>query len=209
MTDPASNLWSVTSEFLKSQATRLERDLPWTLDSARPEQHQDCQTGNHSRSSPQTKHVNATKAKNYEEQKMKVGTCPQCGDYHSFIVRFNTENISANLRSCESFTSLSPKDRAEVVRSNKICAMCLDWRHERSACQKPKRTCKKKDGGERVSKAPPGALAWYHRVLREHHVLQEEEQRAHHSPQPSLPAHLLPRVPQQEHVPRPLHRRRE
>ena len=34
-----NTLWSITSEFLKSQATRLDRDLPWLLKNSSESDH--------------------------------------------------------------------------------------------------------------------------------------------------------------------------
>ena len=151
--ESSATLWSITSDYLKSQATRLERDLPWLLDSnSKAESKSPNGPPQHSGT---RQHVNAVKAKNFEEQKARHGPCIHCSEHYTIIGQGNVENISTNLKSCNKFTALSPTDRAEIVRSNKACAYCLDWRHETCLPETIETLQKKEPGQSGVQIATP------------------------------------------------------
>ena len=126
--DSTASLWTIASEFLKSESLRIEQDTPWLLDTSKEEPR-------HQQFGSSGQHVNIVRARNFEERQSRVGPCVQCSMHHTFIQRGgNLECVSCRLSSCDSFKDLSPQERASVVESNKACASCLDWTHERTEC---------------------------------------------------------------------------
>ena len=139
--NPNADPWIIAKDFLKEEAFRLESDLPWQLDGDGKE----TEKFNKFKSNSNVKQVvNAIKAKNFDDQVKKAGPCVICQEIHTFVNKNNIENLDSKVYKCPTFLEMNVTEKAEAVRDNKICAVCLDYRHERTAC-KQKKSCKKKN----------------------------------------------------------------
>ena len=78
--------------------------------------------------------------KNLKKAEEKIGKCPACDSFHYFTGSRGHKVVSDKLWACEKFSGLSLEQRVDLVIKKKACASCLSWKHERSACEKP-RTC--------------------------------------------------------------------
>ena len=84
-----------------------------------------------------------TYTKQVSEERM--GKCPVCDLYHYYISKGSKTKVkiltSSFLTGCPKYMAANVDNRLNMIVSNKACAACMDWRHERSAChfkkQKP------------------------------------------------------------------------
>ena len=152
------SLWESTSSYLKDEAKRYERDLPHLLDSHRQTAFKgrlvkDDDYKEDRKSKEVISKINLVQSKRFEEMKLKIGACPHCSEHHSFVGgKTKEEIVSASFRNCKEFLDLDVRGRASVVEANKACAQCLDWRHDRTTCEKVKKPCGKREGASKCTK---------------------------------------------------------
>ena len=150
--------WDAISGFLKSEAHRLNTELPWTLDSySATRTEESSEEGGAARGKAEKKRINALAVREpakrmgrsqepppsdrLEEMKVKIGVCPNCKVHHYYTSRSQELFVSGSLSGCDYFSSLSPQMRAELVVKLRACAQCLRWDHQRAECVYGKRAC--------------------------------------------------------------------
>ena len=84
-----------------------------------------------------------------EMSEEKTGKCPLCKEHHYYTFQGKGPNkgkefASARLESCPKYIAMTLDQKTEAIINKKACAVCTDWRHERSACvTKSTKPCKK------------------------------------------------------------------
>ena len=126
--------WTIISEYLKSEALRIETDMPWSLDASDQEAKW-----------PKTAKVNSNQARVDNTSLSKDVYCPECNmihQYYSYGSR-KTEN-SDRFSSCPKFRAGTSTEKAELLAKYGACARCTAFGHEKASC---KMTSKCEEGG--------------------------------------------------------------
>ena len=126
--------WTIISEYLKSEALRIETDMPWSLDASDQEAKW-----------PKIAKVNSNQARVVNTSLSKDVKCPECNmihQYYSYGSR-RTEN-SDRFSSCPKFRAGNSTEKAELLAKYGACARCTAFGHEKASC---KITSKCEEGG--------------------------------------------------------------
>ena len=117
--------WKIISEYLKSEALRIETDMPWSLDASDQEAKW-----------PKTAKVNSNQARVDNTSLSKDVYCPECNmihQYYSYGSR-KTEN-SDRFSSCPKFRAGTNTEKAELLAKYGACARCTAFGHDKASCK--------------------------------------------------------------------------
>ena len=126
--DSVCPLWIAISGFLKSEALRIETDMPASLDA------------NISKENQARKQVNALRqdgqASQGGQQVRRGGEpCPECAVIHEWTVPSTGEVRGSNrFINCPKFKQGDSTDKAELLAKHGACARCTCYGHDKTKC---------------------------------------------------------------------------
>ena len=117
--------WTAISDYLKSEALRIETDMPWSLDVAVQEAKW-----------PKKANVNTNQSKVANTGSSKGVACPECNVIHEwFNWRTRQSKGSDRFTNCPKFKAGTSTDRAELLAKHGACARCTGVGHDRASCK--------------------------------------------------------------------------
>ena len=81
--------------------------------------------------------------KKLEAARDRVGKCPACNQAHTYKSRWSTQPWpSDRFVSCQKFSNMSTKQRAETLQRASGCVRCTSWTHRKADCRQAAVDCK-------------------------------------------------------------------
>ena len=114
--------WTIISDYLKSEALRIETDMPWSLDVADQEAKW-----------PKKVKLNANQV---TTGSAKGVACPECNVIHEWFNNASQKlEGSDRFTSCPRFKAGSNTEKAELLEKHGACARCTVFNHKKAGCK--------------------------------------------------------------------------
>ena len=131
----ASPQWTAVSEFLKSEALRIETDMPSSLD---------C----NSQGSGRKQVVNALRQNNQGSRRGPPSEeipCPECNVVHTYVFRRGPQSgkrvNSDRFSNCPKFQQADANGKAQLLEKHGACSQCTVYSHDKANCWFPVKEC--------------------------------------------------------------------